>query len=782
MFSIKDGVIKISVRNLVEFIYRSGDIDNRNGGVRDAEAMQAGTRIHKKIQKKMGSGYRAEVPMKNETDAKNYRVLVEGRADGVFELDNVPAIDEIKGVYADVLAFKEPFYVHRAQAMCYAYFYALEEDLAAVAIQLTYVNLDSEEINRFVECYTYEELEAWYSETMALFMRWADFLYESGKVRDASIKQIEFPFEYRPGQRDLAVSVYKTINRRKVLFIQAPTGVGKTVSTVFPAVKAVGEGLGDKIFYLTAKTITRTVAENTFDELRKQELKFRTITITAKEKMCEFGLKCNPLECPYAKGHFERVNEAVFDIVNTEYCISREKIFEYAAKHNVCPFEFSLDISYWCDGVICDYNYVFDPNAHLKRFFGDGNKGEYIFLIDEAHNLVERGREMYSAAVSKDAVMEFKRIMKVFDRKLYNLAERINKALLEIKRQIVGDYLVLESAGSVTLALMNMYDEILRFNEEHKNFEYKEIVSEFFFMVRDFINVSELLDDNYEIYAMITDSGDVILKQFCVNPSTNLNLCLSKGNSAVFFSATLLPITYYKSLLRGNDEDYAIYAHSPFNSEYRRVLIASDVTTKYTERTARQYSNIYEYIKVTVGARTGNYMVFFPSYGYLEKVLEYYDEQDFDVLVQSSEMDEHEKEEFLATFEAKENERSLVGFCVMGGIFSEGIDLKEESLIGAIVVGTGLPQIGVERRILTEWFAKEGRGFEYAYMYPGLNKVLQSAGRVIRTEKDKGVILLLDNRFLKGGYDGLLPAEWTNMDVVNLKNVIEYLEDFWDNV
>ncbi len=782
MFGITDGVVRISVRNLVEFIYRSGDIDNRSGGISETEAMQAGSRIHKKIQKQMGSDYRSEVPLKTEIAWENYSIIVEGRADGIFTLEKIPAIDEIKGMYTDVMALKEPVFVHKAQAMCYGCFYAAQNKTDNIIIQLTYVNLETEEIKRFQEKYTKEELKQWFADTLEKFRVWTDFLYEAGKIRNKSIQNIEFPFEYREGQRDLAVSVYKTINRSKVLFIQAPTGVGKTISTVFPSVKAVGEGLGDKIFYLTAKTITRTAAEAAFDELRKQKLKFRTIVLTAKEKICNQGMKCNPVECPYARGHFDRVNDAVYDIISSEYRINREIVLEYAQKHQVCPFEFGLDISYWCDGIICDYNYVFDPNAYLRRYFGEGNKGDYLFLIDEAHNLVERGREMYSAAIFKSDIMEFKKIIKGFDRKLYNAAERVNKALLEIKRLVTEEYLRLESAGSLTLALSAVYDEIVRFNEEHKEFEYKEEVLAFFFKVRDFVNISELVDENYVVYARLMPDGDLMVKQFCVNPSNNLNDCLQKGNAAVFFSATLLPIGYYRKLLRGEEEDYAIYAKSPFDSKKRCVLIAKDVTTRYSGRNERQYRRVYEYILKTVLSRTGNYMVFFPSYSYLKSVLSFYQEEDFNIIVQENDMGEEEKEAFLKAFEQTKREKSFVGFCVMGGVFSEGIDLKEESLIGAVIVGTGLPQVGVERMILMDKFREEGKGFEYAYIYPGLNKVLQSAGRVIRTEKDKGVILLLDERFLMGGYDGLMPVEWNNMQVVDINTVEENLLTFWEEL
>lgn len=782
MFSITDGELKISVRNLVEFIYRTGNIDNRAGGVSETDAMQAGSRIHKKIQKSMGTGYRAEVSMQNIYDTGRYRVVAEGRADGVFSLGDCPAIDEIKGMYTDVTAFKESIYVHQAQAMCYGYFYLCEHVDEKIAIQLTYVNLDTEEIKRFVQYYTRKELADWYEQTMKRFLVWADFLYDWSAKRNNSVRQTEFPFVYREGQRELAVSVYKTIQRKKVLFIQAPTGVGKTISTVFPSVKAVGEGLGDKIFYLTAKTITRTAAEAAFDLLRAQGLQFKTIILTAKEKLCAQGMKCNPTDCPYADGHFDRVNDAVFDIIQNECRMDRETILKYAAKHTVCPFEFALDISYWCDGIICDYNYVFDPNAYLRRYFGEGNKGKYLFLVDEAHNLVERGREMYSAAVYKEDIMEFKRIIKGHDIKLYKAAERVNKALLEIKRQVVEEFFPLDSAGGLTLALSSLYEEILRFNEEHREFEYKEEVLDFFFKVRDFIHISELVDENYVIYARLLPDGDLMVKQYCVNPSGNLNDCLAKGNAAVFFSATLLPIGYYRSLLRGQKEDYAIYAKSPFDVRKRCVMIAKDITTRYSGRNERQYKRVYEYIVKTVHARCGNYMVFFPSYAYMNSVLSFYSEEDFDMILQENDMAEEEKEAFLKQFEQTGRKKSFAAFCVMGGIFSEGIDLKEESLIGAVIVGTGLPQVGVERRILMDRFSEEGRGFEYAYIYPGLNKVLQSAGRVIRTENDKGVVLLLDERFLAGDYDGLMPLEWSNMEIVDINSVEKNLFAFWEDL
>ena len=402
--------IKISVRNLVEFILRGGDIDNRRGSISDKDAMQAGSRIHRKIQKQMGGDYRAEVVLKKCFEMENYEITVEGRADGIFTEAETVYIDEIKGIYKDLFYLKEPIGVHKAQAMCYAFFYGEEIGAEKIGVQMTYVNFETEEVKRFTEVFELESLREWFADILKEYKKWTDYQYEARRVRQESIKGIEFPFPYREGQRKLAVSVYRAVERKKTLFLQAPTGVGKTMSTLFPAVKAVGEELVEKIFYLTAKTITRTVAEEAFLILRERGLKFKTVTITAKDKLCFLEEReCNPEVCPYAKGHYDRVNNAMYDLLTNEQNADREVILSYAKKHEVCPFEMSLDVSTFVDGVICDYNYVFDPNVKLKRYFAEGVKGEYIFLIDEAHNLVERAREMYSATLCKEELLEMKR-------------------------------------------------------------------------------------------------------------------------------------------------------------------------------------------------------------------------------------------------------------------------------------------------------------------------------------------------------------------------------------
>lgn len=781
--NLEQPVIRISVRSLVEFIMRSGDIDNRIAGA-DKDSMLLGGKIHRKIQRRMGSDYHAEIGLKFEVPCKGFLLMIEGRADGIIETPEGIVIDEIKGVLKDLNLLKEPVGVHLAQARCYAYIYASQKKLEEIGIQMTYCNMETEEMKRFQSVYSFQELDTWFRELIGKYEKWARYQIRWKGKRNQSIKEIEFPFAYREGQKDLVVSVYRTILRKKKLFIQAPTGVGKTMATVFPAVKAIGEGLGEKLFYLTAKTITRTVAWQAFDTLKEQALRMKVIVLTAKEKICFCEeTNCNPDACPYAKGHYDRVNDAVYELITTSDEMSREILEEQARKWQVCPHEMSLDIAEWVDAVICDYNYVFDPNAYLRRFFGEGNKGEYLFLIDEAHNLVERGREMYSAQIYKEDILKIKKLVKDRDEKLARKLSDCNKQLLALKRECDG-LQVLDSVSHIYLKLMALMTEMERYLEECKEEEIRQEVLNLYFSVRTFLNIHDQLDENYLIYSELEDSGRFKLRLFCVNPANCLQGFLDKGNSTIFFSATLLPIHYYKKLLSTSKEDYAIYAESPFDPARRQLILGTDVSTKYTRRGEDMYRRYARYLIQVARTRIGNYIAFFPSYRFMEEVYEVFvdllkEDQEIEYVMQSQYMSEEAREIFLENFE-EDRKHSLMGFCVMGGIFSEGIDLAEDKLIGAIIIGTGLPQVCRERELLKNYFDAHGlRGFDYAYLYPGMNKVLQSAGRVIRTDEDRGVILLLDERFRDGRYQETFPREWKEYALCNVENVEDYLETFW---
>ena len=779
--------VRISVRNLVEFILRSGDLDNSRGSSGDKEAMLKGGRLHRKIQRSMKGNYQAEVSLKRESEYEDTIIQVEGRADGIFTEDGEVWIDEIKGTYGNLQAMEMPVPVHRAQAMCYGWIYGEKEGLSQIGIQMTYSHLDTEDTRRFREIFSMEELKNWYQKLLDDYHKWISCSLSWKKERNASMKDLQFPFPYREGQREIVSGVYHTVSSKKTLFVQAPTGVGKTMSAIFPSVRAIGEGKGETLFYLTAKTITGTVAWEAFHTLRENGLKFKVTAITAKEKLCFLDSpECTPEKCPYAKGHFDRVNDAVYELWTTEEVYSREVIRAHAEKWQVCPFEMCLDLSVWVDGVICDYNYAFDPNVHLKRFFGENISGDYIFLVDEAHNLVERGREMYSAEISRQTLLTLRKKIRKHFPKLARVLEKANRQMLELEEDLKASqnpYQVLSNPGVLPLTFLTISGELEEILEE-KNLEEelrKEIL-EFYFVVRDFLNVSELVDENYVVYTECFGENDFRLRLFCVNPAANLSEYLKKGRSAVFFSATLFPMLYYRELLTTETDAYGIYVQSPFSAKNRRILIGSDVSSRYTRRNHTEYRKIAEYISRCVWQRQGNYMVFFPSYRLMEDVYQVYEEE-FSVdwvrcIRQNSDMTEREREEFLEEFQSREG--TLVGFCVLGGIFSEGVDLTGESLIGAIIVGTGLPQIGSEREILKEYYdRKKQSGFDYAYRYPGMNKVLQAAGRVIRTKEDKGVILLLDDRFLGRDYGEIFPREWKDRSSCRLNTVEEAVSRFW---
>ncbi len=779
--------VRISVRNLVEFILRSGDLDNSRGSSGDKEAMLKGGRLHRKIQRSMKGNYQAEVSLKRESEYEDVIIQVEGRADGIFTEDGEFWIDEIKGTYGNLQAMEVPVSVHRAQAMCYGWIYGEKEGLSQIGIQMTYSHLDTEDTRRFREIFSMEELKNWYQKLLDDYHKWISCSLSWKKERNASMKDLQFPFPYREGQREIVSGVYHTVSSKKTLFVQAPTGVGKTMSAIFPSVRAIGEGKGETLFYFTAKTITGTVAWEAFHTLRENGLKFKVTAITAKEKLCFLDSpECTPEKCPYAKGHFDRVNDAVYELWTTEEVYSREVIRAHAEKWQVCPFEMCLDLSVWVDGVICDYNYAFDPNVHLKRFFGENISGDYIFLIDEAHNLVERGREMYSAEISRQTLFTLRKKIRKHFPKLARALDKASRQMLELEEDLKASqnpYQVLSNPGVLPVTFLTISGELEEILEE-KNLEEelrKEIL-EFYFVVRDFLNVSELVDENYVVYTECFGENDFRLRLFCVNPAANLSEYLKKGRSAVFFSATLFPMLYYRELLTTETDAYGIYVQSPFSAKNRRILIGSDVSSRYTRRNHTEYRKIAEYISRCVWQRQGNYMVFFPSYRLMEDVYQVYEEE-FSVdwvrcIRQNSDMTEREREEFLEEFQSREG--TLVGFCVLGGIFSEGVDLTGESLIGAIIVGTGLPQIGSEREILKEYYdRKKQSGFDYAYRYPGMNKVLQAAGRVIRTKEDRGVILLLDDRFLGRDYGEIFPREWKDRSSCRLNTVEEAVSRFW---
>lgn len=785
--------VQISVRSLVEFLLREGDIDNRT--VHDqVNAMQEGGRLHRKLQREQGSDYHAEVPLSYtyHTADDDISIVVDGRADGIIE--SLPVtIDEIKGTYRHLDKMDAPVNVHLAQAKCYAYIYASENGLDVIDVRMTYINMDTEQVRHFVSSYRFKELKEWFIDLLREYEKWVRLELEWKDKRNASIKALEFPYEYREGQKELVTHVYHTIVHGRKLFLEAPTGVGKTIATVFPSVKAIGEGKADRIFYLTAKTITRTVADDTVKLLRANGLSLKSIVLTAKDKICFLDERvCNPDACPYAKGHFDRINEALYAILSEEENYNRETIEEYAERYKVCPFEFALDISLFTDMVICDYNYLFDPHVYLKRFFAEGKRADNIFLIDEAHNLVDRGRLMYSASLCKEDVLTLKRSVKIYDPTLAKRLESLNKELLSLKRACSDNgktgYHVYDDISTLVRSSERLYDRLLDYLENHDPSPVRDEVLEFTFVLSHFLYIYELMDEKYVTYGYFDSEGAYYLRLYCVDPSDNLKVCMKRGISSILFSATLLPIRYFKSLLGGDNEDYEVYAKSSFDPAKRAIYLAEGVTTRYTERGPVQFERIACFIHEIISSRKGNYMVFFPSYSFMDSVLGVYEAKYSDamVIVQSDRMSEEEREGFLNRFTQEDENKgeSLVGFCVLGGIFSEGIDLQGENLIGSLVVGTGIPMVCDENELIKDYFDStdgDGFGMKYAYIYPGFNKVLQAAGRVIRTHDDVGIVALLDYRFGYSSYRELYPREWKDVVKITKESASDELMRFWNS-
>lgn len=774
--------IKISVRILVELIMKKGSIDNRFVG--NIKAIE-GIRGHQRVQKSYGDEYTSEVSIKHTFSFDEIEIEVEGRMDGLLIENNKTIIDEIKTTTKDLLLIDENTNpLHWAQVKCYGYMYCIHNGLDNIDLQVTYYNIENKSTRILRQKFKICELEEFFFALINEYKSWASMEKKWMEIRNESIKNLKFPFEeYRQGQREFAVRVYKSIVDSKKCFAMAPTGTGKTVSTLFPAIKAMGEEKTSKIFYLTAKTITREVVNDTIRLMKKQKLNLRSITITAKEKICKMSeINCNPDYCLYAEGYFDKINNALKKILNKYDDFSRKNIDEISEVYKLCPFELCLDLTMFSDIVICDYNYIFDPRVYLKRYF-DVKKTDFTFLVDEAHNLLDRSRNMYSAEINQDTFIKMKKIIGKKDKRILNLIKEIESYFLEKSKvlDVMKEKYLVEN--ELPKALLELFNTLMKFMDEYlsRSNEENSDLLDLYFEVNKFISISNFYDNNYKtIYS--DELLGINIKLFCANPSDLIVEKINRSKSATIFSATLTPLNYYKEIYGSEDGDFIINLKSPFDVKNRLLMIGDNISTTYDKRKDTA-EDIVEYIKACVECKDGNYMVFFPSYKYMELVYEKIRDKyaDLNVIIQENNMSEEEKEEFLALFN-NDNKETNVGFCVLGSHFSEGIDLTEDKLIGVIVVGVGMPQINRERDIIKEQLNENNKGFNYAYVYPGMIKVLQAVGRCIRTSKDRGVILLLDNRYSTYRYKSLFPQEWNPYVRIKKPNDIKHLcENFWDN-
>ncbi|NLB32795.1 MAG: ATP-dependent DNA helicase [Tissierellia bacterium] len=747
--------IKLSVRELVEFVYKSGDINVKNLSV---DRAMEGIKAHKILQSQMGENYHKEFYLKNEFVLNDIMFVIEGRADGVINENDEITIDEIKSTYTNLDLIDDEYNsAHTAQAKCYAYMYGLLNNSEKLNVQLRYYNIDTKETKTIKHTFTIEELKTFFYNLLDTYIDWAETIINLRKERNKTIEELKFPFDkYRKGQRDFSVAVYQTIKSGKKLFAQAPTGVGKTVSVLFPAIKSLYEK-NSKIFYLTAKSSTKSIAFNTIKIMHDKGLKLRTIIITAKEKICFMEeTKCEPEYCPYAKGYYDKLNIPLRETIKNDCLYTREFIEELGRNHELCPFELSLDLAYMSDIVICDYNYYFDPRVALQRedVF---NKDKDILLIDEAHNLEDRTRNMYSPAIVKEEFYEVYKMMKAeksLSKELYN----INKKFIDIKKSLKEAKILEKPPDDLINALRKFVVKAEKYFSELKNEKAPDEFTDIYFKSSFFIKISEIADDNFCYYADL--AGDkTMVKLFLIDTSNVLKEIEKNALSSIFFSATLTPLKYFRYILGGDEDDYILKIKSPFDIENLNLMITADISMKYTQRDLN-IEKACQYINALITEKKGNYMIFFPSYFFMNKVYSTYESlyPTSNILLQNQGISEEEQQDIINSFI---NERNLVLFTVVGGIFSEGIDLPLEKLIGAVIIGTGIPQISFERNIIKGFFDdKMNSGYDFAYKYPGFNKILQSAGRVIRTENDKGTVLLIDSRLCQYTYLKLFPDHW----------------------
>ncbi|MCB5940967.1 ATP-dependent DNA helicase [bacterium 210820-DFI.6.52] len=777
--------IRLPVRQLVALTTQSGSIDSRFAG---ADRAQEGSRIHRKLQRQE-EGYRPEVTLSIHLVYRDIPFWIQGRADGILQEEGETVIDEIKTVAVSLDSIgPEDNAAYWAQALCYGYIYALQEGKERLTLRLTYYQIDTDEILRHRRSLDFAQLEEGFFDLLSRYQVWADFWQGWAAQRDASIASTSFPFaRYREGQRRMMGAVYKTIQERGRLYCQVPTGVGKTISSLFPAVKAVGEGMAEKLFYLTAKTVARRAAEEGLVKLRESGLRFRSVSLTAKDKICFLEERaCNPDDCPYANGHFDRVSDAVMELLHGPDGIGREEIEACARKHRVCPFELGLDVTLWSDCIICDYNYLFDPQVYLKRFFSEERQGDYVFLIDEAHNLADRAREMFSARLYKSKVLEIKRLLgkDAGSKKLSSALAKVNSAMVAMRKECGEERFLLKKEQDSDFidrlaALKGRCEEWL---DRHKADSRLQAVLSFYFEVNSYLKIAQLFDERYVLFCEKRGT-EVISKQYCVDPSYLLGQAMERGRAAVLFSATLSPIQYFATVLGGGEGSKVCTLPSPYPAQNLCLLVDDAISTKYNRR-EESATAVSEAIWQVVSARAGNYIAYFPSYKYMEMVCERFRDEhpEITLAVQTGEMDEGEREAFLARFDAPAQGGSLLGFCVLGGIYAEGIDLQGERLIGSIVVGVGLPQLNPETDVIRDYYEGQNRmGFAFAYQFPGMNKVLQAAGRVIRSEGDRGVVLLIDERFSAPRYRQLFPEHWRHARTVRSPEAIaRSLTAFWE--
>ena len=756
--------LRLSVHQLVDFLLRSGDIDNR---VFNRSSMTEGSRLHSVYQAKQSANYMSEYPLSINLTVDEIDILLEGRADGIIKRsDGTYVIDEIKTTVEELEKFHaDNLEWHLGQAKCYAYMFAKQNDLDFIGIKLTYIRQGKEK-EQFIDQYVfnYLELEQFVLDLINEYLEFYNIIFQKIEKRNASIDSIDFPFKkYRKGQRELAKYCYAVAKKGSRLFVEAPTGIGKTMSTLFPFIKALKDDEKSKIFYLTAKTSGKEAAHQAIRILKERGLSLSDIIITAKDKICFCkGKACNPDECPYTKQYYDKIQTVLRYAILTYDDFDLSTINQIAYDNQICPFEFELDLSLFMDVIICDYNYLFDPISYMKRYF-DEDSSHFLALVDEAHNLVDRSRDMYSASLSYQAFKEARKSVR--HSKLHKLKlalSKMNKMFKEYLDDEDGNHIV-SFFNDYTYKTISSFITTMQDVNKNENKEVSKELLSFYLDVNRFSRILELVNKNYLLFYK-KEKDDVELNVICLDASSFLSACMNRLQGTVLFSATLSPLDYYVDTLGGNEKDARLVLPSPFPKENLKIVIVPNVSIRYKKRET-SYQKVADYIKSFVKNKVGNYFVFLPSYEYLNNLMPYIDIEDADIFKQDREMSDEEREAFLTNFQPSP-EKTALAFVVVGGAFGEGIDLVSDRLIGAVIVGIGMSRINFISDQIAEYYDnKDYSGHDYAYLNPGMNKIMQALGRVIRSESDKGAVLLIDERYLNNEYRDLFKAEWRDYEV-----------------
>ena len=774
-------IFRISVRDLVALADTKGSLKSSYVGNRRA---RQGVEGHQRIQGQRGDDYEKEVSLSLELEQEQFTLKVFGRADGVFPTADGWGVEEIKTCRRHPSELKTaPRESHMAQLKCYGHMLALDRNLDQVTLTLTYAHIGSTDVEELTQVCTAKELAKFFTDRTRIYLELLARRTGWQSVRDQSIESLDFPFpDFRTGQRDLAQAVFRIIKHQKILFARAPTGTGKTIATLFPALKAMGLGHTQTLFYLTAKTPGKLVACQAVSLMAEKGLRLKTMVLTAKQQICFTSDEvCDMDNCPYAHSYYTKLPRALARWKDHDL-FDRDRIEALAREFEICPFELSLDLSLECDLIICDFNYAFDPRVYLKRFF-DRDKTDYTFLVDEAHNLPDRLRSMYSTPFFSSRVRESREWMKESLPKLDPLLKDVELALDQISTEYLNreDFQALDHVPEYFLeTLADFCDATDVWLERHHDHPMREELMAIYYEAANFLTIYEYFDQRYEFFLQQDDSEELDVYLFCRDPSLIFSGLIKRSASAIFFSATFYPREYYQTILFGERIiPYAIELPSPFPRKNLGLFIHRGIETTYRKR--RQfYGEVARAIHGTISAEKGNYLVFFPAYRYLEDVVQIIQEEypQHQIQIQETGMAESQRKEFLDAFQ---EDTAIIGFAVMGGIFGEGIDLAGDRLKGVVIIGVGLPQICPEQESIRNFFDTESdSGFFHAYRMPGFNRVLQAAGRVIRRETDKGVVVLLDRRFSQSGLKQLFPPEWDQPAWVGKTTDLEKgLKAFW---